>query len=423
MSHREPPPRSRIRVRWGRVSALLAVLVLAGYVAACALAPIPNPAVELSIEAEQITTAGTDDVQAIVDGEKRPTAVGWAGGDQVWTNSNEAAPIASITKLITALVGLEERPIEPGGDGETHVWSDADIDRQNEYLAENGIVFPIAKGTEVTEREMLTMALLPSANDFAAAYANSVFGDNETFVAAVDAWKEKHGLDTLTIAEPTGLDERNAASPADLVRIGQLAVANPIITEITSQKSAELPWLPWDLEEVNNTNPLLKSLPGTVGLKTGYTTAAGHTLLAAQEGEAGAGSKPRPVTKIAATLDRPSAQARASATSAALKALDGLEQEFELVEDGEPVGTATTIDGAVVPLVADGSANALLLPGETATVAAQLHEVAAGPAGQPAGDIEVTAPSADDTVLVITGAEIVDPDFWWRLTHPHLLFG
>lgn len=432
MSHRDAATEHKVRMRWGRISAVLAVLIATGYVIVCAVAPIPGPVLELTVEPERITAADTADVQALVDGQGAPTAVGWLDGDEVWVNSEDAVPIASISKIVTVLVALEAQPIEPGSDGRTHVWSKEDALRQAEYLAADGIVFPVPVGTEMTERQMLTLALLPSANDFAAAYANSVFGSDEAFVAAVEDWKRAHGFDSLTIVEPTGMDGSNAANPGDLVRIARLALADPTIAEIARMRSAELPW---GIGEVQNTNPLLRSLPDTVGLKTGFSTAAGYALLAAQEGEARvdeteedgaepeADGEPREVVKIAVTLDRPTSEARAAETRDALLALDGAAQRVEPVEADEVVGEATTIDEIRIPLIAESSSSTILLPGESATRMIELQPVEAGPRGQVAGVIGIVGPEGAATVPIVTDAAIVEPDFWWRLTRPHRLFG
>lgn len=423
MTHGAAHHSSRFRIRWGRISAVLVALIvilIAGYVAACALAPIPPPRVQLTTEAVQEIVAEDAAVQATVDAQGAPTAVGWSGDGAVWSNSDETVSIASITKLVTALVGLEARPLEPGSDGETHVWSIEDEAQQAEFIAMDGIVFPIPVGTEVTERQMLTLALIPSGNDFAVAYANSVFGSNEAFVAAVDDWKERHEFDSLTIVEPSGMDERNSANPADLVRIARLALENPTIVELTSTETAILPW---GIGEVTNTNPLLGTLPGVVGLKTGTTLAAGSNLAAAQQASIESEAEAREVTKIAVTLGRPSAEARAADTRAVLVALDGTEQHVELVQDQEAVAKVTTIDGQSSEVAAAGKAAALLLPGEQASRTVELGSVSIGPSGREVGSIEVVTSTGEQTVPLVTATTLIEPDFWWRLTHPGLLFG
>lgn len=412
---------SRRRAR--RLTATLTVLVIlvaGGYTAAAALTPLPAPAIERAAEPQQTIEADPAVAQAAADAEALPTAVGWLHDDEIWTNSaaagTQAYPIASISKLVTVLVGLEQQPLEAGEDGPVHVWSAEDRALSDAYLAREGVAFPIPVGTEVTTRQMLTLALVPSANDFAAAYAYSIFGDDEGFVAAVDDWKARHGIDSLVLAEPTGMDERNAATASDVLRIARLALQHPAIAEITRLPHAELPW---GIGVVESTNPLFGVLPEVLGVKTGRTSVAGYNLAAAQASSA----SDRDVVKLAVVLGRPSEEARVASSVAALTALDAAPQTVELVAEGEEIGTAVTVDGARVPLVTAGSASAVLLPGEDATRIAELDPLGEGEAGQAAGTVRVEAPTGAEEIPVVTTEPIVEPDLWWRLTHPALVFG
>lgn len=392
-------------------------LIAGGYTAAAALAPLPAPEVALDVPETEEFTVGGEAVQAIVAAELQPSAVGWQhGGDEVWANDEVPRPIASISKLATVLVALEQQPLEPGADGAIHVWSAEDAALQAEFIARDGVAFPIPIGTEVTQRQMLTLALLPSANDFAAAYANSVFGDNATFVAAVDDWASRYGLESLSLVEPTGMDEGNVATAADVLRLGRLALANPTVAELTRTPVAELPW---GIGTVENTNALLTRLPGMLGLKTGRSSVAGYNLVAAQESDV----LGRPLVKLAVTLGRDSPEARIESTAGLLAGLDGLPQETLLVETDTQVGTATTVDGHEVPLRTTGAASTVLTPGETATRTVQLGDIGVGDAWQVAGRVTVDAPTGAAEIPIVTAAEIVEPDLWWRLTHPARVFG
>lgn len=392
------------------------ILVLGGYTAATALTPLPAPTAELSAGAEREFAADPAPAQAAADAQPLPTAVGWLHDDEVWVNSDEVQPIASISKLVTVLVGLEQQPLEAGADGPTHVWTAEDRARTDQYLAEDGIAYPIPVGTEVTTRQMLTLALVPSANDFAAAYAYSIFGDNDAFVAAVDDWKQRNGIDSLVLAEPTGMDERNAATPADVLRIARLALQQPAIADITRLSSAELPW---GIGTVESTNLLFGEIPDVLGVKTGRTSVAGYNLASAQASSASG----RELVKLSVVLGRPTEEDRVASSIAVLTALDAAPQTVDLVAEGEEVGTAETVDGKRIALVADGAASTVLLPGETATTAAELTPLGAGGAGQEAGAIRVDTPSGSEEIPIVTDAAIAEPDFWWRFTHPARVFG
>nr|WP_280909646.1 hypothetical protein [Leucobacter exalbidus] len=331
--------------------------------------------------------------------------------EAVFTNDDTAYPLASISKLVTVLVALEAQPLAPGEDGPTYTWTDADVALQNHYISLDGVAYPIPAGTEITLRQMLTLIFLPSANDFASAYALQVFGTNEDFLAAVADWQARNGIESLTFVEPTGMDEGNQANAADLVRIARLALANPTVTQFTNLQSAELPW---GIGVIENTNPLLAELPNMLGLKTGRSSSAGFNLIAAQETDA-AGRK---LVKISVTMGRGSVEERASSGRDMLAALEPLPQLVTLVEEGEVLGSVTTFTGEEVSVISSGSATAVLTPGESATRTLELSQPAPGAAGQAAGVIMVDSPTGSEEIAVVTAAAIEEATFWWRFTHP-----
>ncbi|MEJ6488913.1 hypothetical protein PQI23_04170 [Leucobacter sp. USCH14] len=422
------------------MAASIVLLLAMAYAIICAIAPLPEPVVTLDEPTSARFAAADTQVQQAVDAETEPTAVGWLHEDEVWTNSRSPAPIASISKLVTVLVVLDAQPVAAGADGPVHVWTAEDAARQAEYLADNGVAFPIPIGTEVTARQMLQLALVPSANDFATAYAYSVFGDNEAFLAAVRAWQERESLTSLTLFEPTGMDERNAASASDVLRIARLALENETIAEIVAMPQVSLPWGVGTLE---STNPLYGALDGVVGVKTGRTSTAGYNLAAARTSDA----LGRDVVQISVVLGRESAEDRLRSSLTMLSALDAAPQRLTITARGERLGTATTVDGVEIPILSDDDAEAVLLPGEAATRTAVLERGGFSAAGEPdagltgadaeagriIGELRISVPNDpnhsdnsnnrnDAAVDLVTGSDIVAPSYGWRLTHPRELF-
>ncbi|MBP1326311.1 D-alanyl-D-alanine carboxypeptidase (penicillin-binding protein 5/6) [Leucobacter exalbidus] len=390
---------------------IIALLLVGGYTATVAATEVAAADVTAAGDTELTITADTAAAQAVVDAQPLPTAVGWLHDEAVFTNDDTAYPLASISKLVTVLVALEAQPLAPGEDGPTYTWTDADVALQNHYISLDGVAYPIPAGTEITLRQMLTLIFLPSANDFASAYALQVFGTNEDFLAAVADWQARNGIESLTFVEPTGMDEGNQANAADLVRIARLALANPTVTQFTNLQSAELPW---GIGVIENTNPLLAELPNMLGLKTGRSSSAGFNLIAAQETDA-AGRK---LVKISVTMGRGSVEERASSGRDMLAALEPLPQLVTLVEEGEVLGSVTTFTGEEVSVISSGSATAVLTPGESATRTLELSQPAPGAAGQAAGVIMVDSPTGSEEIAVVTAAAIEEATFWWRFTHP-----
>lgn len=398
-------------------AATLALLV-GGYVAAAAAVPLPELEPELGVEAETGFDAGAEGVQELIDAQRGPAAAGWDRGSEIWSNDDEARPLASITKLVTALVCLEERPLEPGADGPVYTVNTDDLARIQQLRTRNAVLNPVPAGTEFTERQLLQLMLLPSSNEYAFSYATWVFGDLDSFTDAAAEWAERHGLESLEIVDPSGIEEGNRATAADIVRVARLALENPTIIEITSQRSAEIP----GIGTIESTNPLIGAA-GVVGLKTGTTTSAGYNLVAAQRAVIGRGDDERELFEISVVLGREGLQARADDSRAILTGLTRLPEEVELVAEGEEVGSVITWQGDRVTLSAASAVSAELLPTESAARSVAVRSLSAGPAGQTAGTVTTVAPTGGREIAVETAAAIVEPGLWWRATHPAIVFG
>ncbi len=184
-------------------------------------------------------------------------------------SSDQAVPIASLTKLMTAMVVLDSKP-----DMKERIAIDAaDVD----LLKHSKSHVPV--GTTLPRRQVLQLALMSSDNRAAAALARTYTGGNGPFLAAVNAKIKALGLTHTVIKEPTGLSPENTSSAADLAKMAVAASGYPDIVNITTHPS--------DLIQMNgrsvafhNTNHLVGSKGWEVLLsKTGFTNEAGHCLV------------------------------------------------------------------------------------------------------------------------------------------------
>ncbi len=392
---------------------ILALLVLGGvYTVAIALTPLPELRGALSVEAELRVDADPAAAQAAVDAQSRPTAIGWLHDEEVWSNDDGPHRIASLTKLVTVLVGLEAAPVEAGGDGPVYTVSGEDQRILDEVIAQDGSFAPTPAGLELTTRQMLELILLPSANNYAIAYTRWVFGSDEAYLDAAHDWLARNGLESMRIFDASGLNDENTASAADIVRLSRLVLANPLLAEIVAQSSIEIP----ALGEITTTNRLLAD-PGVIGLKTGTTFPEGYSLAAAQR-ESTSG---RDLVAIAVVLDRVDADARAADAREALTVMAAAWQTLPVVAEGESIGSVTTWTGERVPLVATSSADAVLVPGESASRTIELGAIEPGPAGGTAGTVRITAPDGEREVPIVAQAEIEKPGLFWKMTHPGAL--
>jgi D-alanyl-D-alanine carboxypeptidase len=199
-----------------------------------------------------------------------------SSGQVLWQrNAWRRRPIASLTKMITALITVRSAP--PGA----HVL----VTRQAVQQAGSKVgVLPV--GRRVRLESMLYGLLLPSGNDAADALAQRVSGSVSRFVARMNAEAAKLGLACSRFASPSGYtDAGNFSCPVDLAVLAHLDLEQPRLARIVRTASAALPFpIKGGKLYLYNNNPLLiYHYPGLTGLKTGYTLASGKCLVATAE--------------------------------------------------------------------------------------------------------------------------------------------
>ena len=191
--------------------------------------------------------------------------------DEVLFSKNPQAvlPIASLTKLMTAMIVTEaQQPLD-----ETITITDEDVD------TEKGSRSRLRIGTQLRREEMLHLALMASENRAAHALGRSYPGGMQAFVAAMNQKARALGMRDTHYVEPTGLSSANQSSARDLATLVKAAHEVPIIRELSTS--------PETMVEVGNrsvqfrnTNGLVKSPEWEIGLqKTGYISEAGRCLV------------------------------------------------------------------------------------------------------------------------------------------------
>ncbi|WP_203974614.1 D-alanyl-D-alanine endopeptidase [Aeromonas jandaei] len=186
-------------------------------------------------------------------------------------NANKARPIASLTKLMTALVVLEARQ---NLDQIITVDKD-DIDRVKHTHSR------IRMGTKVTRRDALHLALMSSENRMASALGRHYPGGRSAFVRAMNNKARQLGMRNTHFYDSTGLSTRNVATAQDLAKLVAAAYRQPLIRQFTQDENREMRFsTPAYNLMFNNTNPLVKNPDWDVRLsKTGFTDEAGRCLV------------------------------------------------------------------------------------------------------------------------------------------------
>ena len=182
-------------------------------------------------------------------------------------NADAKMLIASTTKIMTALVAIRE-----GDLAET-----VKVSRKAAYT--EGSSMYLKEGEELTLETLLYGLMLCSGNDAAVAVAEAVGGTQDGFVRMMNETAQELGMERTSFANPNGLDHEDHYSTArDMARLACVAMENEMLVRIVSTRTVTIGG-----RTMTNHNKLLSYMDGCVGLKTGYTKAAGRTLVSCAE--------------------------------------------------------------------------------------------------------------------------------------------
>lgn len=229
--------------------------------------------------------------------------------------AHEALPPASTLKLLTAIT------LVPGLDPDlTYEATDADAGVEGSRVG-------LAPEETYTYDDLTHGLMLASGNDAAHAIAEISGGQDEA-IAAMNAEAQRLGaMDTVALT-PHGLDEPGQVSSAyDLALIARAALADPDIAALVRTTNYDFPGLDDTTFQIQNRNRLLGNYDGALGLKTGFTSEAGHTIATAAE---------RDGVRLIVTVLNPD-EGRAEPVAEAL-----LDWGFTAAGTAEPVGTLVT---------------------------------------------------------------------------------
>lgn len=330
----------------------------------------------------------------------------------VLASAGDTVPIASITKVVTALLVLEQMPLALGEQGPEFRFTARDNLAYWDYRANGESALDVPVGGTLTQYQLLEGMLIGSANNYADRLAGNLWPTDAVFADAANTWLSTHGIPGVTVVEPTGLDPRNTASPEALIALARRAMADPVIAEIVAKPSVELP----GAGLVTNTNGLLAD-PGVLGIKTG--TLDTWNLLSAKNIAVGETN----VRVYSSMLGQPDDAARLAASRTLYSEVEAGLQPLPSVTGGTVAGRVTTEWGEDVAIVTEDDAAVLLWNGGVGTVATEFSLGEAREKGAEVGTLSVTGPLNSAGTALTLAADIEPPSAWWRLTHPLDLFG
>lgn len=193
-------------------------------------------------------------------------------GNELYSkNADKARPIASITKLMTAMVILDS-PL-PMRQELVITHEDRDLLRMTGSR--------LKPGATLTREQLIKLALMSSENRAASALARTFPAGRKRFIYAMNKKALALGMRDTKFTDPTGLDVGNSSTPRDLYKLVQAAMRYPFIRQATTSRSAQVyPYLKQGQLRFGNTNRLLSSDSWEISLsKTGFINEAGRCLV------------------------------------------------------------------------------------------------------------------------------------------------
>ena len=203
-------------------------------------------------------------------------------------NGSEQHAMASTTKIMTALLTLEEAGIE-----------NREVTITREMVLVEGSSMGLREGDRLTLHDLAVGMLTVSGNDAANSAAIAISGSAETFVKRMNQRAGELGMTNTHFDTPSGLDgETHYSTALDMAKLGAAAMSNPNFAAIAGSRSMQVTFLsPEKTVTYQNHNRLLKLYEGCTGVKTGFTKKAGRCLVSSAEKDG--------VRLVAVTLNAP----------------------------------------------------------------------------------------------------------------------
>jgi len=342
-------------------------------------------------------------------------AIGALGFDGILaTHGDERAlPIASITKVVTALVILEKKPLDVGDNGPDIVFTADDVAIYHNDLAQDASVVPVAAGLVLTERQAIEAILIPSASNYAQSLAIWAFGSVEAYLHFATTWLTAHGLTQTTVVDTSGLSPLDVSSTANLVELGKIALANPTVASIANMQQTALP----GIGIFPNTNKLL-GVDGVTGIKTGSTDEAGSCLLFAKPLVTGS----QTVMIVGVLLGQTTHPQLNDDIQKLLTSITENFHELTVVAEGETFGAYSTAWGQTATVIAAATSTVVVWSDTPISITARARPISLETANTEVGAAKVIIGTKTMAVPLKLAESTSDPGAWWRLIHPERLF-
>lgn len=388
----------------------VAVLAAVSWSVVVVSVPLPSSATAMS----QPATIAGETVEPVVPPFGASAVVADGFGPLGLGPTHDVVPMASMTKVITALMVLKAHPLSGNEAGPTLTFGQADVDVITDVLAQNGNYSPVSVGDTTSERDALYAMLLNSSNNIAGSLAIWAYGSMDEYLSQTATWLAEQGLTDTVVADASGLNAGSRSSSTDLIAIGRLARADPVLASIVATPSIELPLF----GSVVNGNTLL-GVSGINGIKTGTTDEAGSCLLYS----ATFSVAERSVTLYGVTTGAPTQGELQPTIATYVASLQSGFHDTLLADPSVSVATVTSAWNSTSDIVPASTLSTLTWSDSPVPVTIVLSDIRGGGAGTRVGTMTFDAPEGPLSVELVLASDLGDPGPGWRFANVALLFG
>ena len=393
-------------MRWRVGGAILLVLVALG--AINYLRPVPATAAAALLPT-------TDRVPGTAPALPWPAtgsaAVGVSGLGFIASSGNEQAiPAASVTKVMTALVALEDKPLKKGDDGPSLTITDADVQAYQSDLKDQQSVARVELGESLTELQLLEGMLIPSANNFAETLARWDAGSTDAFVARMNAKAAALHLTHTKFADVSGAAAGSVSTPTDLLSLGMTAMQNDVFAQVVGRAQADLPVA----GTVINVNGELGK-GGVIGIKTGSGLNSGANYLYA----ATATVDGHKITLYGCVMGQPTLAIAFSSAHTLIDAMTAVLHVRRVIARNQAIATFSTPWGDATDVIAQVDLDLSEWPGMIVRQRLDVKPIVFDhplPAGALVGSEHVALGDYVEDIPVLTADPMYPPGRVWRLT-------
>jgi len=328
-----------------------------------------------------------------------------------WSPHEHPVPIASLAKLMTALLVVHAHPLLPGRSGPTLVVTPGLVVTTDVDEVEDQSTIPVHAGERLTERQLLEALLVRSANNVATLLADWVSGSEPRFVAAMNAAARRLGLASTHFADASGFNRATVSTAHDVAVLSALVLANPTLAGIVRLHAMVVP----GQGLVPNIIPQIGT-GDVIGVKSGFTLWSGGCAAVAVRPSLG---EPAMVGVVLGEQGYLSlARAAAEAQSLAGEAERRL-RLVTLLSKGAIVGNLQAPwRTRPVALVAESTLRAWLWPGTSVRLRPEEVRLPVHPVrGARIGFLSVAGGGIAARVPVLLRESLTPPGISWRIAH------